>query len=61
LWFSLAEAEGLDAEKVAAAPGTPLCAHHGAAKLGDCFRGMAEANLEYVNLPYGESGAYVWF
>ena len=47
-------------EQVAAAPGTAFCARHGARNLLAAFERIAEANVFYMNLPYGESGAYVW-
>ncbi len=37
-----------------------LCAAHGAAKLCEAFEDIPEANLFYMNLPYGEAGAYLW-
>jgi len=33
---------------------------HGARKLLGAFERMAEANVFYMNLPYGEAGAYIW-
>ncbi len=31
------------------------------AKTGGCVRReLAEANVFYMNLPYGEAGAYLW-
>ena len=61
LWFSREQIASLDeVEKIAALPGKPLCAKHGARKLLGAFERMAEANVFYMNLPYGEAGAYVW-
>ena len=33
---------------------------HGARKLLGAFERMAEANVFYMNLPYGAAGAYIW-
>jgi hypothetical protein len=61
LWFSREQVESLDeVTQIAAAPGEFFCAKHGAEKLFSAFEKMAEANIFYMNLPYGESGAYVW-
>lgn len=61
LWFSRAEVQSLDdVGSISAAPGLQLCAKHGARQLCAAFESIAEANLFYVNIPYGESGAYVW-
>jgi len=61
LWFSREAVGSLDeVEKIAEGPGEWLCAAHGARKLCAAFESIAEANVFYMNLPYGESGAYVW-
>jgi hypothetical protein len=61
LWLSRAEVASLDDfGSIGHAAGQRLCARHGAAKLSAAFVGIPEANLFYVNAPYGESGAYVW-
>jgi hypothetical protein len=61
LWISRAEVPSLDEpERIADAKGQLLCAVHGAGKLRQAFEKIDEANLMYVNLPYGEAGAYVW-
>jgi hypothetical protein len=61
LWFSRAEVGSLDEiDRIAEAPGERLCSQHGARKLCDAFAEIPEANLFYMNLPYGEAGAYVW-
>ncbi len=61
LWFSQREVASLDESAlISAAPGEALCAAHGAARLLDCLRALELVNLEYVNAPYGEAGAYVW-
>lgn len=61
LWFSREEIASLDeVEKIGTAAGEPLCAAHGARKLCEAFENIPEANVFYMNLPYGEAGAYVW-
>jgi hypothetical protein len=61
LWLPRQEVPSLDdVDSIAAAPGWRLCAAHGAAQLCDALAATREANLFYVNVPYGEGGAYVW-
>jgi hypothetical protein len=61
LWISRREVSSLDqTERIEASPGALFCAKHGAAKLCEALGQVAEANLFYVNAPYGDSGAYVW-
>jgi hypothetical protein len=61
LWISRREVSSLDQiERIAESPGALFCAKHGAAKLCEAFDKIDEANLFYVNVPYGDSGAYVW-
>ncbi len=61
LWLPREEVPSLDeAARIGAAPGSRLCAAHGAAALCGALEACAEANLLYVNVPYGEAGAYVW-
>lgn len=61
LWFPRDQVASLDeVEKITGAAGETLCAAHGARRLCDSFEAIPEANLFYVNLPYGESGAYLW-
>ena len=61
LWISRREVSSLDqTERIENSPGALFCARHGAAKLCDSLRQVPEANLFYVNAPYGDSGAYVW-
>lgn len=61
LWLSRDVVGSLDdATAVLSAPGESLCARHGAARLCTCFSAIAAANLFYLNLPYGDAGAYVW-
>jgi hypothetical protein len=61
LWFSREEIPSLDeAGKIGTAAGISLCSAHGARKLCEAFERIDEANVFYMNLPYGDSGAYVW-
>jgi hypothetical protein len=46
---------------IRSAAGHPRCAPHGADWLCKMFEGIPEANLFYLNLPYGGEGAYLWF
>jgi hypothetical protein len=60
-WISRREVSSLDqTERIAESPGAMYCAKHGAAKLREALSKIQEANLFYVNAPYGDSGAYVW-
>ena len=61
LWFPRDQVASLDeVERIVAATGESFCAKHGAEKLFAEFEKMGEANIFYMNLPYGEGGAYVW-
>ncbi len=61
LWISRGEVSSLDqTERIEQSPGGLFCARHGAGKLCEAFEKIPEANLFYVNAPYGDSGAYVW-
>lgn len=61
LWISRREVSSLDqTERIETSPGAMFCARHGAAKLCDALGKVHEANLFYVNVPYGEAGAYLW-
>ncbi len=61
LWFSRDRIASLDeAGRIANEPGEWFCPEHGAAMLCVAFKKIPEANLFYMNLPYGDSGAYVW-
>jgi hypothetical protein len=61
LWISRREVSSLDqTERIEATPGALFCAKHGAAKLCGALGNIEEANLFYVNAPYGNAGAYVW-
>lgn len=61
LWLSREDVPSLDdVASIRGAAGEALCATHGAERLFATFERMAEANVFYMNLPYGEAGAYVW-
>jgi hypothetical protein len=61
LWVSRREVSNLDqTERIEESPGALYCAKHGAAKLREALGKIDEANLFYVNAPYGDSGAYLW-
>ena len=61
LWLSREQVSTLDdTSMIGTAPGERLCAAHGAQKLCAALGSIAEANLFYMNLPYGDAGAYVW-
>jgi hypothetical protein len=61
LWISRREVSSLDqTERIQASPGALFCARHGGAKLCEALGQVPEANLFYINAPYGDSGAYVW-
>jgi hypothetical protein len=61
LWISRREVSSLDqTERIEQSPGALFCVKHGAAKLCAALGAVSEANLFYVNVPYGDSGAYVW-
>jgi hypothetical protein len=49
-----------DVGHICEATGQNLCAIHGAARFREALESMPEANIFYVNLPYGDAGAYVW-
>lgn len=61
LWISRREVSNLDqVERIEQSPGAAFCARHGAARLCKALSEIDEANLFYINAPYGASGAYVW-
>jgi hypothetical protein len=61
VWFSREQVMSLDeVDVIATAPGKSFCAKHGARNLLAAFERMSDANIFYMNLPYGEAGAYVW-
>jgi hypothetical protein len=49
-----------DSEGIRNAKGILLCSRHGSLKLCSALEGIPKANMEYVNLPYGEAGFYIW-
>jgi hypothetical protein len=60
-WFSREEVPSLDeVERIRLAGGEWFCAEHGAERICRAFAAIPAAHLFYVNLPYGEAGAYVW-
>lgn len=60
-WFPRREVASLDdVAMILAAPGAPLCAAHGAQRLCASLGALEEANLFYLNVPYGDAGAYLW-
>jgi hypothetical protein len=61
LWLSREEVASLDeTERISEAPGKWFCSEHGAQKVCRALARIPEANVFYMNLPYGEAGAYVW-
>lgn len=61
VWFSREEIQSLDeVELIRSAAGEVYCGRHGARRLLASFDKLSEANIFYMNLPYGEAGAYVW-
>jgi hypothetical protein len=61
LWIPRVQVESLDhASDIVTAKGQELCPAHGAQQLCESFASVSEANLLYVNVPYGEAGAYLW-
>jgi len=61
LWIPREEVSNLDeTARIAFARGESFCARHGARKLCEALSNISEANLFYLNVPYGDAGAYVW-
>jgi len=61
IWFSRECVPSLDdVEKIRGSEGEWFCPAHGAGMLCVAFQRIPEANVFYMNLPYGEAGAYVW-
>ncbi|HEV2490311.1 MAG TPA: hypothetical protein VGT03_10915 [Candidatus Acidoferrales bacterium] len=61
LWFSRKQVESLDAVgQITRAAGESFCAEHGAKRLCGALAAIPQVNLFYVNVPYGEGGAYLW-
>jgi hypothetical protein len=60
-WLAREEVASLDDHgHILAARGARLCPSHGAARLCEAFEKIPDANVYYINVPYGEAGAYVW-
>jgi hypothetical protein len=61
LWIPRDEVPTLDdVGRIGMARAEMFCPAHGTHKLLESFARIGEANLFYVNMPYGESGAYIW-
>ena len=61
LWLPRQQVPSLDDyEEIARRAGERLCSRHGAKRLCEALETFSEANVFYVNAPYGEAGAYVW-
>ncbi|MGH9774703.1 MAG: hypothetical protein ACRD50_07125 [Candidatus Acidiferrales bacterium] len=61
LWFPREEVGSLDeAGRIQLSRGKNLCAAHGAKEFCRALEKIPEANVYYMNAPYGESGAYLW-
>jgi hypothetical protein len=61
LWIGRDEVASLDeVARIERARGRRLCPRHGAQALCTCFERVGQANLFYVNVPYGTAGAYLW-
>jgi len=61
LWLSREQVASLDdTAMIRAAPGDHFCSKHGAQKFCAALEAIAEANVFYMNVPYGDAGAYVW-
>jgi hypothetical protein len=61
LWFSRARVANLDSvDQLRAAAPEHFCAIHGAETVCRALTSIQHANLFYVNVPYGEGGAYLW-
>lgn len=60
-WISRDQVASLDdVGHITEATGQNLCAVHGAARFRQALENMPEANIFYMNLPYGDAGAFVW-
>ncbi|HUJ30564.1 MAG TPA: hypothetical protein VLY23_04745 [Candidatus Acidoferrum sp.] len=61
LWFSREQVPSLDeVDRIREESAEAFCPKHGAQKLCRALEAIPMASLYYVNLPYGESGAYLW-
>lgn len=62
LWFPRGRVRNLDAvDQIREVAGEHFCAIHGAHALCSALGSIEHLNLFYVNAPYGEGGAYLWF
>jgi hypothetical protein len=62
LWFTRDEIVSLEeTDKILAAQGEALCPNHAAQQMREMFERIAEANIFYINVPYGSAGAFLWF
>jgi hypothetical protein len=60
-WFSREDVASLDeSERIGGARGEHFCAEHGAQRMCTTLQQIPEANVFYMNLPYGEGGSYLW-
>ncbi len=60
-WIPWEQVASLDeVDRINEAPGNSLCAVHGSARFCKALEAIPEANIFYMNLPYGDAGAYVW-
>ena len=50
-----------ETEKIQAATGEALCPNHAAQQMRIMLERIAEANIFYINVPYGAIGAFLWF
>ena len=61
LWLSHEQVSSLDdVGSITVGQDEAFCARHGAQKLCAALAKLSEANLYYVNAPYGKAGAYLW-
>jgi len=61
LWLPRQQVPSLDDyEEIGRRAGERLCARHGARRVCEALSEFHEANVFYINAPYGEAGAYVW-
>ena len=60
-WFSREDVASLDeSDRIGEARGEHFCAEHGAQRMCTTLQQIPEANVFYMNLPYGEGGSYLW-
>jgi hypothetical protein len=61
LWLSRSDVASLDdVTRIREATGRWLCAAHGSEQFFAAMAACEQANLMYMNVPYGDAGAYVW-